>query len=196
MWIWAALSCKSSPMTPLTSFKESHRLAWSLLVLLAVFLPSNATLAQSGSSSSDLATATIQLSGEVTKPLVLTMEALGKLKKTELKAKDRDGKEHRYAGVAFADLLREAGVTLGPALRGENLAKYVLVEAADGYQAVFALPELDPEFAREAVLVAYQVDGKPLPAGEGPVRLVVPADKKHARWVREVAAIKVLFAQE
>ena len=179
-------------MTSLTTFRSLYR----LLLLLAVFLRSNAILAQSTSGPSAPATATIQVSGEVTKPLSLTLEALGKLKKTELTAKDRDGKEHRYGGVTFADLLREVGVTMGPALRGENLAKYVLVEAADGYQAVFALPELDPEFAREGVLVAYQADGKPLPAGEGPIRLVVPADKKHARWVREVASIKVLFAKE
>jgi hypothetical protein len=71
-----------------------------------------------------------------------------------LKAKDKDGKEQRYTGVAFTGLLREAGVALGPALRGEHLAKYVLVEATDGYRAVFALLELEPEFARKAVLVA------------------------------------------
>jgi hypothetical protein len=56
--------------------------------------------------------------------------------------------------VAFTDLLRETGGALGPAPRGEHLAKYVLVEAANGYRAVFALLELEPEFARKAVLVA------------------------------------------
>ena len=170
-----------------------YRLAW-LLLLGGAFLPGAAAFAQSAGGTA--APAAIQVSGEVSQPLSLTPEALGKFKKTELKAKDKDGREHRYTGVAFADLLREAGVTLGPALRGANLSKYVLVEAADGYRAVFALPELDPEFARAVVLVAYQADGKPLPAGEGPVRLVVPADKKHARWVRQVAAIKVLSAGE
>jgi len=82
----------------------------------------------------------------------------------------------------------------GPALRGANLAKYVLVQAADGYRAVFALPELDPEFARTVVLLAYEANGKPLAAGEGPYRVVVPADRKHARWVREVTAVKVLIS--
>ncbi|MBD0258588.1 MAG: molybdopterin-dependent oxidoreductase [Cytophagales bacterium] len=178
------------------TLRTSHRFAWRLLLLLGgACLAGSPAFAQSPNPAPAPATATIQVSGEVTTPLSLTVEALGKLKKSELTAKDRDGKEHRYTGVAFVDLLRAAGVTLGPALRGENLAKYVLVEAADGYQAVFALPELDPEFAREVALVAYQADGKPLPAGEGPFRLVVPADKKHARWVREVAAIKVLFAE-
>jgi DMSO/TMAO reductase YedYZ molybdopterin-dependent catalytic subunit len=61
---------------------------------------------------------------------------------------------------------------------------------------VFALPELDPEFATQTILLAYQVDGKPLPAGEGPFRVVVPQEKKPARWIREVTAIKVLFAKQ
>ncbi len=173
----------------------SCRFAWLWLLLLGGAFCHGTAFAQSGAGAAP-GTATLRVSGEVSQPLSLTVEALGKFKKTELKAKDKDGKEHRYTGVAFTDLLREAGVTLGPALRGKHLAKYVLVEAVDGYRAVFALPELDPEFAREVVLVAYQVDGQPLPAGEGPFRLVVPADKKHARWVRQAASIKVLLAQE
>lgn len=180
-----------------TILRTPRRSAWRLLLFLGIAcLAGTTAFAQAPNPAPAPATATLQVSGEVSQPLSLTAEGLARLKKTELTAKDRDGKEHRYTGVAFADLLRAAGVTLGSALRGENLAKYVLVEAADGYQAVFALPELDPEFAREVVLVAYQADGKPLPAGEGPFRLVVPADKKHARWVREVAAVKVLFARE
>ncbi len=173
--------------------KMSYRFAGLLLLLLSSAFSRGTAFAQSGDGA---AAGTLRVTGEVSQPLSLTVEALGKFKKTELKAKDKDGKEHRYTGVACADLLREAGVTLGPALRGKHLAKYVLVEAADGYRAVFALPELDPEFAREVVLVAYRVDGQALPAGEGPFRLVAPADKKHARWVRQAAAIQVLVAGE
>jgi hypothetical protein len=140
--------------------------------------------------------ATIALSGEVNNPLTFTMETLAGMKNQELKAKGHDGKEHWYTGVAFVDLLTEAGVPLGKALRGKNLTKYVLVQAEDGYQAVFSLPELDPEFAKEVVLLAYLVDGKPLAAGEGPFRIVAPADKKQARWVRQLVSIQVLSAKE
>jgi DMSO/TMAO reductase YedYZ molybdopterin-dependent catalytic subunit len=175
--------------------RTPYRFAGLLLLLLGGAFFQSTAFAQAGGGVAP-ANVTLRVSGKVSQPLFLTVEDLGKLKKTELKAKDKDGKEHRYTGVACADLLREAGVTLGPALRGKHLAQYVLVEAADGYRAVFALPELDPEFAREVVLVAYQVDGQPLPAGEGPFRLVVPADKKHARWVRQAAAIQVLVAGE
>jgi DMSO/TMAO reductase YedYZ molybdopterin-dependent catalytic subunit len=181
------------PTTLMMTPKMPYRFAGLLLLLLGGAFCRGAAFAQSGDGSGS---ATLRVSGQVSQPLSLTAEALGKFKKTELRAKDKEGREHRYTGVVVTDLLREAGVALGPALRGEHLAKYVLVEAADGYRAVFALPELDPEFAREAVLVAYQVDGRPLPAGEGPFRLVVPADKKQARWVRQATVIKVLLAGE
>jgi len=140
--------------------------------------------------------AVVSVEGEVLKPLKLSVSDLQKYTQTEIKAKDREGREHTYKGVLLVSVLDSAGVTLGKQLRGENLAKFVLVKAADGYEVIYALPELDPEFTNDVVLLAYQVDGKPLPSGEGPFRLVAPADKKPARWIREITAIKVLFAKE
>lgn len=81
----------------------------------------------------------------------------------------------------LSEILESAGVTLGKNLRGKNLTKYVFVNAADGYEVIFSLPEIDPEFTDNVILLAYQVDGKSLAANEGPFRLVVPKDKKHAR---------------
>lgn len=138
----------------------------------------------------------LSVSGEVLTPLSLTVEDLAKLPQSKLRAKDRDNNEHEYTGVAMAELLKAAGVTLGGQLRGENLAKYVLVTAADNYQVLYALPELDPEFTNDVVLLAITVDGKPLPKGEGPFRLVNPSDKKHARWIREIRSIKVQYARD
>jgi hypothetical protein len=116
--------------------------------------------------------------------LTLTVDDILTLPQTKLRAKDHDNAEHEYSGVVLNVLLKVAGVTLGSQLRGKNLAKYVLVTATDNYQVVYALPELDPEFTNEVVLLATMVDGKPLPKGEGPFRLVNQADKKHARWIR------------
>jgi DMSO/TMAO reductase YedYZ molybdopterin-dependent catalytic subunit len=134
--------------------------------------------------------------GEVSKPLKLTWEDLLKLKQTEVKAKDKEGKEHSYKGVLLVAILDSAGVTLGKVLRGENLTKYVLIKAADGYKVIFSLPEIDPEFTDQTILLAYQVDGNPLPKGEGPFRIVVPNDKKPARWIRELTNIKIVFSKE
>lgn len=136
------------------------------------------------------------IDGEVLKPLRLTQEDLLKLKQTEVKAKDRDGKEHTFKGVRLVDILDSAGVTLGKELRGENLTKYVLIKAVDGYEVIFSLPEVDPEFTGQTIILAYEVDGSPLPKGDGPFRIVAPNDKKPARWIRELNSIKVLFSKE
>ena len=68
------------------------------------------------------------------------------------------------------------------------MALYLLVEAADGYRVIFALPELDPAFTERVVLLADHRDGQPLSTAEGPLRLVVPDEKRHARWVRQVGS--------
>jgi DMSO/TMAO reductase YedYZ molybdopterin-dependent catalytic subunit len=71
------------------------------------------------------------------------------------------------------------------------MATYVIAEAADGYRVLFALPELDSDFQDAGVIVAYEMDGKPMSATVGPLRLVVPHDKRPARWVRMLRSIKV-----
>lgn len=141
-------------------------------------------------------TTTLKVAGEVEKPLAISESDFAKLPHTEVKGKDKDGKEHLFSGVAVSEILKQAGATLGGQLRGKNLTKYVVAKAVDGYQAVFALAELDPEFTDQVIIIADKVDGQPLPKGEGAFRFVVPKDKKHARWVREVISIKVVSATE
>src|SRR5258708_19592971 len=78
--------------------------------------------------------------GEVEHCMKLTRADLDKFARQKLRAKDHDGKEYKYDGVAVLEILQEAGLKFGDALRGKALATYLLVEAADGYQAVYALP--------------------------------------------------------
>ena len=139
---------------------------------------------------------TLSVTGEVATPLTLTRQDLLTYKSVTTQAKDRDNKTHEFKGVPLFEILEKAGVTTGSKLRGENLAKYLLVGAADGYEVVYSLPEIDPEFTDQVVLLAFEKDGQPLPAGEGTFRLIAPLDKKQARWVREVRTIKVQFAKD
>ena len=88
--------------------------------------------------------------GEVLRPLKLSIKELSNLISSAVNAKDRDGKEHIFKGVMLWTILDSAGVTLGKDLRGENLAKYVLVKASDGYEVVFSLAEIDPEFSEKS----------------------------------------------
>lgn len=111
-------------------------------------------------------------------------------------AKDKQGMEHSFSGVALRDIFKEAGVTTGRQLRGENMVKYVLVTCADNYRVVFSLAELDSSFTDRVVILADQMEGKPLPAGVGPFRIIVPGEKKPARNCFQVTGIAVKFAKD
>lgn len=156
---------------------------------LVMFISTIALYAQTSNKPS------FTVEGEVLKPFRWTQEDLLKLEQTEIKAKDHDGKPHTFKGVRLVDILHLAGVTLGQELRGANLRKYVLLKAVDGYEVVFSLPELDPEFTNQTIILAYQMDGKPLPKGEGPFRIIAANDKRHARWIKELISIRVLFSK-
>ncbi|NIJ52522.1 molybdopterin-dependent oxidoreductase [Dyadobacter arcticus] len=158
-----------------------------IAVLLLFFGVTFSSLAQN--------TATLSIGGEVTTPLELKLSDLSSFKQVSHKVKDRDGKEHVFAGVALIELLEKAGVTTGAKLRGENLAKYLLITAADGYEVLYSLAEIDPEFTDQIILLATTKDGQPFGTGEGPFRIITPNDKKPARWIREVRSIKVAFAK-
>jgi len=41
------------------------------------------------------------------------------------------------------------------------------------------------------VLLADKRDGKPLSADEGPIRIVVPGEKRQGRWVRQVQELRI-----
>lgn len=142
------------------------------------------------------AAAFIKVSGEVKTPLQLTLADLTKMKATTATLKDRDGVNHLYTGVAVQDILNQAGVTTGKELRGENLSKYLLVRCADGYEVTFSLAELDSAFTDRTVILAHEIEGKPLAAGKGPFRLVVPGEKKPARSCMQVVEFVIRFAKE
>ena len=136
----------------------------------------------------------LTISGDVTKPATLQEAELKNMPHMEVTAKDHDGKDHKYSGIPLFDLLKQAGTTLGSELRGKNLRKFVLVKGADDYVVLFALPELDPEFSTQTILLADSVDGAPLVPGVGPYRVVVPVEKRPTRWVRNVKSIEVRLA--
>ena len=80
-------------------------------------------------------------------------------------------------------------------MKGKRLASCLLVEAADGYRAVITLPELDPAFTDKQILLVFLRDGKPLGEKEGPYRIVIPEEKRMARWVRQVTTLRIVDVQ-
>jgi DMSO/TMAO reductase YedYZ molybdopterin-dependent catalytic subunit len=138
----------------------------------------------------------IQVTGEVQHPLTLTAADMAAMPRTIVSAKDKQGVSHAWSGVALADIFGRAGVTTGAQLRGKNMTKYVLVSCADGYKVVFSLTELDSAFTDRVVILADQMEGKPLSSTMGPFRIIVPGDKRPARDCLQVASIAIASAKD
>jgi hypothetical protein len=104
------------------------------------------------------------------------------------------GPAKRYDGVPLTLLLQSVGASAGKALRGPALANMVVVSAQDGYRVVLALAETDPGVRSEKILLADRAEGAPLPANEGPFRLVIEGDLRPVRSARMVKAITIQAA--
>jgi DMSO/TMAO reductase YedYZ molybdopterin-dependent catalytic subunit len=159
------------------------------LVFVLAILPGPA--AAPGQDPAPTSKAVLSVGGDVPRPLELTAPDFGRLPRQTVRAKDHDGKEAEFEGVPLVEMLKASGVKFGQDLRGPALASYLVVEAADGYRAVFALPELDPAFTDRVILLADRRDGKPLGGNAGPLRVIVPGEKRHGRWVRQVTGLRV-----
>jgi hypothetical protein len=135
------------------------------------------------------ASSTMGAKGHVIK---LSAAALEGLPRTTSRAKTHESStEVSYEGVSLGDVVRKAGGPSGEAIKGPKLKTVVIVKASDGYEAVFALPELDPAFTAKVVLLADRREGVPLSGKEGMYRLIVPDEKRQARWVRQVVSIEL-----
>lgn len=67
----------------------------------------------------------------------------------------------------------------------------VVVHGDDGYAACFGLGDLLPEFGNREVFLAVDRDGKPLPDGDRPARLIIPGESRPARWVFGIERIEI-----
>jgi hypothetical protein len=126
---------------------------------------------------------------------VLSRADLEGLPRVKVTVSERSSGSVNFEGVPLKSVLEKAGVTFGESMKGKRLADCLLVEAADGYRVVIAMPELDPAFTDKQIMVAFLRDGKPLGEKEGPYRIVIPDEKRMARWVRQVTTLKVVEVQ-
>jgi len=137
----------------------------------------------------------LEIRGDVTNPRRIDAAELAKLPRAETRTPDphNPGKEIVYSGTPLIEVLKAGGLRLDSGETGfrETVKITVLVDGSDGYRAVFALAELSPDFTDRVILLAETKDGQPLPAREGPFRIVVPGEKRPARWVRQVTAVEV-----
>jgi hypothetical protein len=137
----------------------------------------------------------ITVQTEAGKQVVLTRADIEALPRTKVTTGGGAETSTTYEGVSLKAVLDKAGVGVGEPMKGKRLASCLLVEAADGYGVVIALPETDPAFTDKQILLAFLKNGKPLDDKEGPYRLVIPEEKRMARWVRQVTILKIVDVQ-
>jgi len=131
----------------------------------------------------------LSITGRVVKPRTLTLTDLQALPPVTVEI-THAGPQGPQTGVftgALVWTLLEAAVLAdenGPRTR---LQHGLIARGRDGYGVLLAIGELSPEFEGKQVVVAYAEGGKPLPA----LRLIVPADKRAGRAVRDLVAIEV-----
>jgi len=126
----------------------------------------------------------------------LTVKDLAKFTRRDVKAKGHDEKESIYSGYNLSDILFSAGAKIGKdELKGKELGAYLVVEAADGYKATFSIAEISTDFTDKIILFADTRDGKPLGEKQGKWQIIVPEEKKHGRWVRQVIALRIKKVQ-
>jgi DMSO/TMAO reductase YedYZ molybdopterin-dependent catalytic subunit len=134
----------------------------------------------------------LHLTGDVRNHLDLSLADIAAFPRQTIHVTDDKGTPVEYSGVPVAEILQKAGAPLGKELKGPKLAVAVIARAADGYHVLFSLAEFDPDFSDRIILLADRRDGKPLDNHEGPLRFVVPGDKRHARWIRGVTMLEVV----
>jgi len=135
-------------------------------------------------------TTTIELTGGATSPIALTPEMLAGLPQVEQDVTFQTSKgpsSGHYKGVLFWEVLK-ANKALDGLQRNGELAKTFLVTAKDDYQIAFSVGEIHPEFGNTPLMIATEVDGKPIE--DGP-RIVVPGDTRGARAVQKVVKIEL-----
>jgi DMSO/TMAO reductase YedYZ molybdopterin-dependent catalytic subunit len=167
------------------------------VAVLGLFCPdltaqTDSQTARAPKSSSGIRSAVLlEVVGEVSRPLSFSVDDFAKLPRQSVRATGHDKIESVYQGVSLGEILVRSGAASGSELRGKALSLYVVVEASDGYRAVFALPELDAAFSDRVILVADRRDERPLDAHNGPLQIVVPGEKRHGRWVRQVVRLRI-----
>ena len=146
--------------------------------LLAAIVPSTA-----GAQS-------LSLSGLAGPSVVVDAEAIRAMPHRTVTAAIH-GLSGAYSGVPLTLLLARVNAPQGETLRGPAMSDVVAVKACDGYRVVLTLPDIDPAFRDQTVIVADTLDGHPLDVHQGPFRLIVEGDKRAARSARCVTSIAV-----
>ena len=161
--------------------------------VLAIFVAMSLGAAWPGHAERSDSSPALRIIGIAGNEVSITAAEWAKLPRASVKVVDH-GEQATFEGVPARELLKLVGAPLGADLRGQNLSVYVLAEASDGYQVVYTLTEFDTGFTDGLILVADRKNGEALGPKEGPLRMVVPWEKRQARSLRWLTVLRVRMA--
>lgn len=175
--------------------KTAHLRLFGPVCLVAALAPA---VASAQPAKSAPVSGTVEVRGDVPKPAELKVSelaALGSVNTTWTV----HGQTHAVVGVPLEKVLRHCGwepgvmsKTLPPAQKRTGYKLAVVATAPDGFQAVFSAAELTEGMGKTQALLIWMVDGKPIAAPEGPLRLIVASDGEPSRSLYHLSRLDVV----
>lgn len=175
-----------------------NRLRPALLGLAVAFAAAGAirmTPAQEAAAPAPIA---LTVRGDVPKAGTVTAADLEALEPSTVTWK-HNGKTYEFTGVPLDKLLVSRGLLPGDKLTQPKTEKWVgykfvvVASSPDSYQAVYSFAELTAtNGAPTKAYLVWKLDGKPLPADMGPLRLVSTTDGEGARSIYNLASLDVI----
>ncbi len=97
-------------------------------------------------------------------------------------------RDETYTGVALSDLMTASGLPFNKDTQRTYLRSYVRAQGTDFYFVLYSAAEMEPDLNNSRALVATSMDGHDL-GDEGQFKLVSNAEKRPARWVRNLLSL-------
>jgi DMSO/TMAO reductase YedYZ molybdopterin-dependent catalytic subunit len=151
---------------------------------------SMAGMAHAEKKSTPSSSLTVTVEGKSTTLSVAELSAMPQTTVTVMNTHTK--MQETYAGVRLTEILSKAGADATP--HGALLRSYVRAEGTDKYWVLYSEGEVQPEAHTGEVIVALTMGGKPL-GEDGQLKLVSSEDKRPARWVRNLTAVKLVTAE-
>ncbi|WP_218511442.1 molybdopterin-binding oxidoreductase [Variovorax sp. dw_308] len=150
------------------------------------------------SNAAALVTPVVQVGGAVDHPSgvsLATLAAKPAVTQTVTFNSGTTPQTHTYTGASLWSILGDAGIQNDASRKNDVLSRYALATGSDGYQVIFTLGELSPDFGNKPSILAYleTVSGLngPLNSSDGPVRVTAPGDVKGGRYVSNLTRLDV-----
>jgi molybdate transport system substrate-binding protein len=161
--------------------------SWNFISVRIPEIPYSVTLPEGKSA--------FTVDGQVLNPISLTAEDLqANFSSQTLEVSFLNGTDTvstSFTGVPLWQIINAAQPNINADIRNDRLSMFLVVTGSDGYQAVIAWAEIDPEYSAEPILLAYAENGAAIADEQGTIRLVVPNDSRGGRYVSGVVNISL-----